>query len=403
MAQAELNVMTAGHVDHGKTTLVQALTGKWTSTHSEELKRGITIKLGYADATIRKCPSCAEPQCYTTEEKCQNCGNATQTLRKVSFVDAPGHETLMATVIAASSIVDGALFVIAATEKCPQAQTLEHLMVLEAAGIKNVVVAQNKADLVSREQAKQNYGEIEELLKGTSYEDAAIVPTAANTKLNLDALIQAIQEKIPTPKRDVSLSARMYVARSFDVNKPGTKIEKIVGGVIGGSIVQGRLRVGEEIEVLPGFLREKKGKEVYEKIPAKILSLNVEGEKLEEAVSGGLIGVGTTLDPALTHADSLVGCVVGKPGTLPEPKSEAVIEVTPVKRALASFREGFLQNEPVVLGIGTETTVGAVVSFKKKRIEVKLKKPVVPLEGEMLAIMRRSGNRWHLYGTGKII
>ena len=160
--QAEINIGLLGHVDHGKTSVTQALTGVWTDIHSMEVKRGITIKLGYADVVIKKCPDCAEPQCYTTEEKCKHCGKSAIAVRKVSFVDAPGHETLMATVIAASSIIDGALLIIAANEQCPQPQTKEHKMVLETLGIKNVVIVQNKIDLVKPEKAKAHYEQIRE-------------------------------------------------------------------------------------------------------------------------------------------------------------------------------------------------------------------------------------------------
>src|SRR5271166_1992678 len=92
--QPEVNIGTSGHVDHGKTTLVQAITGVWTSAHSEELRRGITIKVGYADAAFYRCPDLPEPDCFTTEPKCQT-GEA-KLLRAVSFVDCPGHESLMA-------------------------------------------------------------------------------------------------------------------------------------------------------------------------------------------------------------------------------------------------------------------------------------------------------------------
>ncbi|MEM2974187.1 MAG: GTP-binding protein, partial [Candidatus Micrarchaeia archaeon] len=130
--QAELNIGLLGHVDHGKTSVTKALTGTWTDVHSMEIKRGISIKLGYADAVFKRCKSCKGTEAYTRKDKCK-CGSGDlEILRKVSFVDAPGHETLMATVIAASSIIDGALLIIAANEPCPQPQTKEHKMLLEA-------------------------------------------------------------------------------------------------------------------------------------------------------------------------------------------------------------------------------------------------------------------------------
>jgi translation initiation factor 2 subunit 3 len=403
MAQAELNIMTAGHVDHGKTTLVYAVTNKWCDVHSEELKRGITIKMGYADFTIRKCPKCPGASAYTTEEKCAKCGSAAETVRKISFVDAPGHETLMATVIAASSIVDGALLVIAANEKCPQPQTAEHLTVLEIAGIKNVVIVQNKVDLVSKERAVESCNEIKALLKGTAYENAPIIPVAAVAKANVDALLQAIQEKIPTPKRNPEAVPKMWVARSFDVNKPGTEGEKLVGGVIGGSLVQGELKAGEEVEISPGAMRVKKDREDYEKLSTKIKSIYAEDEAVGEAGPGGLVGISTYLDPSLTRADGLVGCLVGRAGTLPEPKSELKVEPKAMPRVIEKFSEGFVSNEPLVLGVGTATTVGFVLESKKKVLKLKLKKPICVEAGQNLALMRRAKGRWHLYGLAKVL
>ncbi len=404
MAQAELNIGTIGHVDHGKSTLVQALTGKFPDTHSEELKRGITIKLGYSEAVFYKCPSCPEPQCYSTQKKCANCGKEGKVLRKVSFLDSPGHETLMATVIAASSIMDGALFVIAANEECPQPQTVEHLMILEAAGIKNVVVVQNKVDLVAKEKALEHYKQIKEFLKGSAIENAPVVPLVANVGGNLDSLIQAIEEQIPTPKRPAeNKPGKMLVARSFDVNNPGKEIPKLAGGVLGGSVIEGVLRIGDEITILPGALRVKKEKEYYQPLTTKIVSLFSEKEKLDEARPGGLIAVGTQLDPALTHSDSLVGNILGKKESLPKAYSEFKMEVFQIKRMLQKFVDSFKTNEPLVLGVGTATTVGFVTEQKKNTVKIVLKKPICLDKNSRIAVMRRAENRWRLYGTARLL
>ena len=133
--QPEINLGLVGHVDHGKTTLTERLSGKWTDTHSEELKKGITIRLGYADVTLRKCHKCGV---YTTKDTCTKCNEKSTAVRKISLVDAPGHESLMATMLCGAAIIDGALLLIAANEKCPQPQTREHLMALQITGIKKV-------------------------------------------------------------------------------------------------------------------------------------------------------------------------------------------------------------------------------------------------------------------------
>jgi translation initiation factor 2 subunit 3 len=109
----------------------------------------------------------------------------------------------------------------------------------------------------------------------------------------------------------------MHILRSFDVNKPGTPVEEIVGGVIGGTIQRGKFRIGDELEIKPGIRKESYGKVQYEPLLTTIASLFVGEEHVEEATCGGLVGVGTYFDPALTKADGLVGNVAGKVGDMP--------------------------------------------------------------------------------------
>ncbi|MEW6329387.1 MAG: translation initiation factor IF-2 subunit gamma [Candidatus Micrarchaeota archaeon] len=397
LGQAEVNIGMLGHVDHGKTSITKNLTGVWTDTHSEELKRGITIRIGYADAVFRKCQNCPEPQCYTTGDKCEKCEGKPEILRKVSFLDAPGHETLMTTAIAASSIMDGALLVIAANEDCPQLQTLEHLMVLDILGIKHIVIAQNKVDLVEREKALAHYKQIQAFVHGSVAERAPIVPVVANYNVNTDALIQQIQATIPTPRRDLDSPPLMYIARSFDVNKPGTTIKKLVGGVVGGSVIRGKLRVGDEVEIRPGLKKEEKGKETYEPIIADVDALIAGHEHLQEAVPGGLIAIGTRLDPALTKADGLVGNLLGKPGTLPPTSSEFTIDFHALKRV--DIENPPLKiGEPMVLNIGTSTAIAFIEKMKKSALALKLKRPICAEKTAKIAVSRKIGQRWRLSG-----
>ena len=210
--QPEINIGLIGHVDHGKTTLTEKLSGKWTDTHSEEIRRGITIRLGYADVEI-----------YQDENGKFNATKQGRLIRRISLVDAPGHESLMATMLAGATIIDGALLLVAANEPCPQPQTREHVKALEIIGIKNIIVVQNKIDLLAKEDALKNYAQIKEFLKETPYKNAPVIPISAQQGINIDILLKEIQETIPTPKRSKSLDPIMFIARSFDINKPGTK------------------------------------------------------------------------------------------------------------------------------------------------------------------------------------
>ena len=405
-SQPEINIGMIGHVDHGKTTLSQRLTGKWTDEHSEELKRGISIKLGYADAAFYKCPNCDDPQCYGTTKKCSSCGGTAELLRVVSFVDAPGHETLMAIMLSGAAIMDGAVLVIAANEQCPQPQTREHLTALDIAGIKNVVIVQNKIDLVSEKNAIKNYEQILKFVEGTCAENAPIIPVSSHHDINIEVLIKAMEEHIPTPKRDLNKPPLMYIARSFDINKPGAKPGELKGGVMGGSLLQGVLKKGEEIEIAPGRRIESEGKKTFEKIRTTVDSLFTGGKSAKEAKPGGLIAIGTSLDPARTKSDSFAGRVVGRPGELPETLESFNLSITLLKRVVGTVEEKNVEpiktNEPLMLTIGTATTVGIVSEFHGEKIGVKLKLPVCAEEGQRIAISRRIDSRWHLIGYGEI-
>ncbi|MEM3506318.1 MAG: translation initiation factor IF-2 subunit gamma [Candidatus Bathyarchaeia archaeon] len=404
--QPEVNIGTLGHVDNGKSTLVQAITGVWTARHSEELKRGITIRIGYADAVIYRCPKCSSPFNYSTSKVCPTCGSKTIFQRSISFVDCPGHHSLMVTMLSGAALMDGALFVIDARVKCPQPQDREHLLAAEITGIKNLIIVQNKIDIVSRERALENYKEIQEFVKGTLAENAPIIPVSAQHKLNIDVLLDAIEKFIPTPKRNLNAYPRMHVLRSFDVNKPGTEVENMAGGVLGGSISQGVFRVGDEIEIRPGLRLESGVKFAYQSITTFIENLHTSFGPIKEAKCGGLIGVGTKLDPSLTKSDGLVGNVVGKKGGLPEVLENLSMDVYLFENVVGTEKvipvEKIKTNEALVLNVATTVTSGIVTSARENIVEVALKKPVCAEIESRVAISRRVGEGWRLIGYGII-
>ncbi len=400
--QPEVNIGSAGHVDHGKTTTVQAITGVWASAHSEELKRGITIKVGYADAAFYKCSHTPVPAGYSTSPKCPVCGRETKLLRAVSFVDTPGHESLMTNMLAGAFLMDGALLVIAANEPVPKPQTREHLQALQMLGMKRIVIAQNKVDLVNDSEAKKNHAQIEKFVEGTVAEDAPIVPISAQQRLNIDALIEALEEVVPTPKRDLRANPLMYVVRSFDVNRPGTEIAALSGGVLGGSLTRGELRVEEEIELRPGMVDERSGK--YHPVVTKVASLQTGAGPAEKVGPGGLVAIGTHLDPTYTRGDQMVGSVIGRPGTLPETLEHVTLDVTLLETAVGSAElvkvDKVKLGETVRLNLGTASTLAAVTSVRGEVVEVDMKKPVAIEMGMRAAISRRIAERWRLIGSG---
>lgn len=386
----EVNIGLVGHVDHGKTTLTQALSGQWTDRHSEELKKGITIRLGYADVT------------YYEGSEGLNVDGDGDIKRTVSLVDAPGHETLMANVLSGSAIMDGAILMVAANEEVPQPQTHEHLAVLDIAGIENIIVVQNKIDLVDEEQAKKNYEQIKDFVEGSVAEDAPIVPLSAQHEVNIDVLLEAIDEEIPTPERDTEASPKMLVARSFDTNKPGTNAEDMRGGVVGGSLVKGKLEVGDKIELKPGI--RKDGKK-WDTVTTEITGIIQGDSPVDEAVPGGLIGIETELDPSMVKSDGLAGNVLGKKGELPETTEELELDVELMESLIGSGDrmdiENIKEHEALMVNVGTTKSAG-VVTQAGKDVKIDLKMPVCAEIGDRVAISRQIDSRWRLIGHGKI-
>ena len=397
--QPELNIGTVGHVDHGKTTLLETLSGVWADTHSEEIKRGITIRLGYADAVFY-----TEGGEYTTKPKDKS---KAEVLRKVSFVDSPGHESLMATMLSGAAIIDGALLLIAANETCPQPQTREHLMALQIVGVKNIVIVQNKIDLVDEKTALKNYNQIKDLVKGTSYENSPIIPISAQHNAGISALIKAIEETIPTPGRDKSKDPLMLVARSFDINRPGALHQDLIGGVLGGSMKQGILKTGQEIEIRPGRKVIEKNKEIWKPIKTKVIDLKYGGVSVKEISPGGTAGILTSLDPSIVKSDSLAGSIVGLPAKLPETLYEITLKPHLLERVVGTKEELNVEpikmSEALMLNVNSAATVGIVTDLKKKNVACKLKIPVCAEISSRITISRRIGNRFRLIGYGEII
>jgi translation initiation factor 2 subunit 3 len=402
--QPEVNIGTIGHVDHGKTTLVQSLTGVWASRHSEELKRGITIRLGYADMAIYKCPKCETPRNYTIKPDCPNCGTKAEFVRAISFVDAPGHEALMATMLSGAAVMDGAILVIAADEPCPQPQTREHLAAAEVIGIKKIIIVQNKIDIVEEKRARKSYEEIKSFVKGTVAENAPIIPVSAQHEINIDVLLNAIEEIIPTPLRDETKPPIMHIIRSFDVNKPGTPIEELDGGIIGGTIAQGKFKVGDEIEIRPGISIEREGKTVYNPLISEIVSLHAGEKSIKEATCGGLVGVGTLLDPSYSKADGLSGNIAGRTGLLPAILSELTLETHILERVVGTKEllkvERINLGELLLLHVGAAVNLGKVLSIKKNMVKVKLTRPICAKPNSRVSISRKITARWRLIGYG---
>ncbi len=387
-----INIGIVGHIDHGKTTLLYKLSGKWTDTHSEELKRGITLKLGYADIVI-----------YDNNGKFNKDGKG-QAVRHVSFVDAPGHEMLMATMLSGAAIIDAAILVVAANEKI-QAQTREHLMALQAKKIKNLIVIQNKIDLVDEERAMKSYQEIKELLKG-KYDSAPVIPVSAQQEVNLGEIYKAIME-IPVPERNLKGEPIFLIARSFDINRPGAKPEKLHGAVLGGTLKHGILKVGDEIEIKPGRIIKEANQYHYKTIRTRIVKLFKGSKEMKELNPGGSMSIETELDMALGKGDVLSGNVASKLGVLEEITSSLKIKFNLFLEVFTSAGASKVQpiklSEMLMLSVNTSVTVGIVKKMRANELELSLKIPTIPFKGDNVGIARNINGHWRLIGYGEIL
>jgi len=434
--QATINIGTIGHVAHGKSTVVKAISGVATQRFLGELERNITIKLGYANGKIFKCPKCPRPDCFTPmgsaapdELLCTNvfdgkpCNEPMELVRHVSFVDCPGHDILMATMLNGAAVMDAALLLIAGNEVCPQPQTSEHLAAVEIMKLKNIIILQNKIDLVKADAAKEQFEDIKAFIQGTVAEGSPIVPISAQLKFNIDVVCEYICKHVPIPSRIFTGPPTMIIIRSFDVNKPGTSVEELQGGVAGGSILTGVLRMGDPIEIRPGIIKNSGEDFTCTTIKSNVVNLRAEQNMLQYAVPGGLIGVGTNVDPTLCRADRLVGQVLGQPGNLPDVYTEVDIQYFLLRRLLGVKTEGgadgskgkagkvakISKHEILMVNIGS-TSCGSRVDKRKKdeetgelRAKIKLLSPVCTKVGEKIALSRRVEKHWRLIGWGTIV
>lgn len=378
-----LNVGMVGHIDHGKTTLLSKLTGKFADTHSEELKRGITIKLGYADTIIEK--------------------NGKK--RYISFVDCPGHEMLMATMLSGAALIDVAILIIAANEGI-KPQTREHLIALKAKKVNQIIIVQNKIDLLTKEKAIESYKKIKEFVKATIAENSPIIPVSSQQNINIDKIKELLLD-IPIPKRDLNSKPEFLIARSFDINKPGTKIQNIHGGIIAGVLKKGILKIGDEIEIKPGALEKHQNQMIYKPIKTKIVSIHRGSYQVKQATPGGSLAFETELDNIITKTDSLSGNIASFVDNLPEISEKINLKFELFPEVLGEEKktrvEPIKTGENIMLSINTTITVGQIIKLKNNEAEFLLKIPIIPIGGDSIGLARNIHNHWRLIGHGEIL
>merc|ERR1712194_18894 len=398
-----------------------------TVRFKSELERNITIKLGYANAKIYRCthPECYRPGSYASygsatedEPPCVHCPGKMELLRHVSFVDCPGHEVLMETMLNGAAVMDRALLLIAGNEPCPQPQTSEHLAAAEIMQLEHLMVLQNKVELVKPDGARNQHKEIKNFVQGSCAEDAPILPISAVNGYNVDVVAQYLCTYVPVPPRAFVCSPQMVVIRSFDVNKPGEEVKDLKGGAVGGSIQKGVFRVGMDIELRPGLVTKKSdGTQRVKSLKSKIQVLRSEANDLQYAVPGGLIAVGTKLDPTLTRQNGGVGWVLGVSGSMPSVFLEIDIRYYKMNRLVGvkESKDGdksvstkvkkLSSGEILQINVGSTSVSGKVTTLgsgKDDSCKILLGSPVCAAIGDKVAISRRIERTWRLIAWGTI-
>jgi translation initiation factor 2 subunit 3 len=365
--QPVINIGMIGHVSDGKSTLTKCLTQKETQQYAKEKETNITIRLGYANAKIYKCPKCVAPQCYyaigsAKDTTCKHCKMQGELVNHVSFVDCPGHNSFMGTMLNGTSVMDYTIAVESAVNKVfPAPQTVQHLSAIESNNIINVGMILNKIDLVSEITTVEKIDELKKFLQNYKCKNNHIIPISATFDVNVDVVCE-ILANLKVPNRDTNPeNLRMNIIRSFNVNLPGTNIEDLRGGVVGGSIVKGKINVGDDIYILPGIIYENS----YKPLKSKVLTIFSEKNSLESAVCGGLIGIGLDIDPGLTGDDAIVGNVIKK-----NINNNSEYYVTNNITLKIKYFEG--NNSEILDSLKDDTTKGVILNINMNNIQGKI-------------------------------
>lgn len=404
--QPVICISTAGGVGNGKSSSVKSLTGITTQKFASEKKSNVTVKLGYANAKFYKCSKCEPPSCYQTgnsnefSKECDLCSSEMTLVNHVSFLDCPGHIKFMATMIGGKCVMDGSIMIEAInSHQLPATQTIEHMNALAMGNIPIEIICLNKCDLVSKETTLNNINVLKTAFKGTILENAMYIPTSATFDINIDILCQKIAE-IPVPNRDLNSSIKMFIVRSFNVNKPGTVISELKGGVVGGSITRGVLKVGDIVKLLPGFVKKsdkKKVRYIATPLKARVLSISSEENKLEYAITGGLIGVQLDIDPALTTSDGLVGNLL----TAFTSTDVDVFEELALKYKLIDNNSILSVDDKIQININANNTDGTITKIipEEQAVIIKLEYPIAASIGDIATICNNSS----IFGSGIIL
>lgn len=403
--QPIINVGMIGHVANGKTTLTSLLTGVGTQKFSSEKEKNITVRLGYANVKIWKCTNCNDPESFdctnssVMDKQCKYCNHVQNLVNHISIIDCPGHNMLTSTMLNGSSVMDYTILVESFTnDAIPAPQTSEHYLATMAAEIPTSIIVMNKIDVVNRETSQKKIKMIQEFIQNETngLNIPPIVPISATFKKNIDVICEYLSQlKIPL-KHDHNDKFKMIVIRSFDINKPGIDVRNLNGGVIGGTIISGTLKIGDKINIYPGLCKRIPEKEKsgyadfkYNELVGEVLSIQSDKNNLDYAISGGLLGIQLTIDPAYTRNDILMGSLVLKhddiindvknsDDRLYKVYEKIIVIITKFLMDKQKIHDYLIQDTNIKLNINSNNIESKISQYSKSNFELKLElsKPI---------------------------
>lgn len=388
--QPIMNIGCLGSVSHGKSTLVKLLTGKSTQQHSKEKVRNITMKVGYANAKI-----------YQDTNNNYVLNETNKLVHHFSFVDCPGHHELIEVMMTGANLMNGGIVVVSGNQSINnQPQLRQHLLTAKLVGISKLIFILNKLDLITKTLALERKYELEEYLKTLNIDNPIIIPMALNLGFNKEYLLDAIMTEFPPKiKKDKSETPIFSISRSFDINRNGINPLKMKGGVVGGSIISGKLNNGDDIMISPGQIKfdKSKGKWLNKPFISKVVTLKSDNENLDNITYGGLTAVGLEIDPFFTQTDRLKGQILHSKNN----PIKCLSKITCQIMTLDDYT--FKLNQIYYLQIGCSTVQGKILQINKNKVTFNLSK-LVPIYKELKVLVSNKINKMiELIGVGEII
>lgn len=392
----------AGSVACGKSTLTKVITGVTTQKHSSELINNASIKLGYTNLKIYH-----DGEKYVCNPKVIN--DNYKLVKHLSISDAPGHNSYFASMISGSKFMNLCLFLISGINGI-EPQTHQHIKVLKSLGTKNISMIVTKCDQIKNSLAFNDiYDKVIDLLdeyypcdEETDNIEPPIIPISNTNQININDVIDYVMS-IPYPDLNadnrINKKSSLVILRTFDVNRPGQPINKLVGATIGGALTQGNLMNNDLICILPGVQLSDK---TYKPLITKVMTLRSDKDSLEIAIPGGFVAISTTLDPSLSKDDKLVGQVMLGISSKEELYNIKITNNIIINDITYFTNTKIIVNEIIVIMYYGATIFGKVISITNTNIEISLRNYIYGNIGDEIMLLKNTAGTLNFFAKAYV-